>query len=137
MSGGEARAIARKFFDALLVGDFEGAFQKLMTDDATWSVIGTTAVSKTHDKAGMLGEQLAMIMSFPEPPAVAIDEIIAEGDRAVVLAHCKGVGPTGPYEQKTYAFVMRMRDGKICEVTEYLDTVAVETAICGNKIVPA
>lgn len=133
----DAREITQRFFDTLCSGDFEGGFGRMMTPDATWSVIGTTAASKTHDKAGMLGEQLQMLMSFKEPPIIGIDEIIAEGDRAVVLAHCKGVGPTGPYEQKRYAFVLRIRDGLVSEVVEYLDTVAVETGICGNKIVPA
>ena len=133
----DARTITRTFFDTLCAGDFEGAFGTMMTPDATWSVIGTTAVSKTHDKAGMLGEQLDMLKSFKEPPMIGIDEIIAEGDRAVVLAHCKGVGPSGPYEQKRYAFVLRTRGGQVSEVVEYLDTVAVETGICGNKVVPA
>jgi ketosteroid isomerase-like protein len=133
----DARAVTQTFFDTLCAGDFEGGFGRMMTEDATWSVIGSTAVSKTHDKAGMMGEQLQMLMSFKEPPVIGIDEIIAEGDRAVVLAHCKGVGPTGPYEQKRYAFVLRVRGEQVCEVVEYLDTAAMETGICGNKIVPA
>lgn len=133
-----AREIAQRFFDTLCAGDFEGGFGRMMTDDATWTVTGTTAVSKTRDKAGMMGEQLDMLLSFKEPPMIGIDDIIAEGDSAVVIAHCKGVGPTGvPYEQKSYAFLLRMRDGKVASVTEYLDTVAVETGICGNKVVPA
>ena len=132
----ETKAIVRRFFDTLCSGDFATAFAS-MTEDATWSVIGTTAVSGTLDKAGMLSKQVPMLASFKEPPVVGVDEIIAEGSRAVVLAHCKGVGPTGPYEQKRYAFVLSIRDGLVAEVVEYLDTVAVETAICGNKIVPA
>lgn len=132
----DSRKIAQHFFDTMCSGDFEGGFAQ-MTPDATWSIIGTTAISKTLDKAGILAEQLPMLMSFKEPPVIGIDEIIADGNRAVVLAHCKGVGPTGPYEQKRYAFVMRMRDGLVSEVVEYLDTVAIETGICGNKVVPA
>jgi uncharacterized protein len=132
----DTKTIVRRFFDTLCSGDFERAFAG-MTEDATWSVIGTTAVSGTLDKTGMLTKQVPMLASFKEPPVVGVDEIIADGDRAVVLAHCKGVGPTGPYEQKRYAFILRVRDGLVAEVVEYLDTVAVETAICGNKLVTA
>ena len=132
----ETKTIVRRFFDTLCSGDFAAAFAG-MTDDATWSVIGTTAVSGTLDKAGMLSKQVPMLASFKEPPVVGVDEIIADGSRAVVLAHCKGVGPTGPYQQTRYAFVLRIRDGLVAEVVEYLDTVAVETAICGNKVVAA
>jgi ketosteroid isomerase-like protein len=131
----ESKEIVRKFFDTMCSGDFEGGFAG-MTVDATWSVIGTTGVSGTLDKAGMLSKQLPMLASFKEPPVIGIDEMIAEGDRVVVLAHCKGVGPTGPYEQKRYSFVVRVRGGLVAEVVEYLDTVAVETGICGNKIAP-
>ena len=133
----ESKRIAQLFFDTLCAGDFEGGFGRMMTDDATWSVIGTTSVSITRDKAGMMGDQLEMLKTFREGPFIGIDEMIAEGNRVVVLAHCHGVGPTGPYKQERYAFVMRLRDGKVAEVVEYLDTVAVETGICGNRLVPA
>ena len=38
-----------------------------------------------------------------------------------------------PYDND-YAFVFRLRDGKISEVIEYLDTAMVETAAYGKKI---
>jgi ketosteroid isomerase-like protein len=132
----KTKLTVKAFFDTLCSGDFVGGFAS-MTDDATWGVIGTTAVSGTLDKAGMLSKQVPMLASFKEPPVITIHEIIAEGQSAVVLAHCKGVGPTGPYEQQNYAFVIRIRDGRVDSVVEYLDTVAVETGICGNKVVPA
>jgi ketosteroid isomerase-like protein len=91
----ESKNVVQKFFDTMCSGDFEGGFAG-MTADATWSVIGTTGVSGTLDKAGMLSKQVPMLASFKEPPVIGIDEMIAEGDRVVVLAHCKGVGPTGP-----------------------------------------
>lgn len=130
------REIVREFFEVLCAGDFEGGFAR-MTDDATWSIIGKTAISGTLDKAGIIEKQLPMLQSFKEGPIMTVDEIIADGDRAVVVAHCTGIGPTGPYNQDSYAFVMKLRDGKIASVTEYLDTVQVETGICGNKLVPA
>ena len=129
-----SKAIASAFFDKLCLGDFAGGFASL-SDDATWTVIGTTAISKSFTKAAMLGELVPMLSTFKEPAQVGVDEIISEGDRAVVLAHATGIGPHGPYEQKTYCFVLRIRSEQISEVVEYLDTVAVEQAICGRRLV--
>jgi len=35
------------------------------------------------------------------------------------------------------AFLFRVRDGKICEINEFLDTALVETAAYGKKLVSA
>lgn len=129
-----SREIARTFFDKLCSGDFAGGFASL-ADDATWSIIGTTAMSKTYNKQSMLSDLVPMLSTFKEPAQMGVDEIIAEGDRAVVLAHVTGVGPYAPYSQDTYCFVLRTGDGKVREIVEYLDTAAVEEAICGRRIV--
>lgn len=131
-----SKDIAKAFFDKLCAGDFPGGFESL-SDDVTWSIIGTTALSRTFTKETMLSELVPMLATFKESPRIGVDEIISEGDRAVVLAHVEGVGPHASYKQKTYCFVLRVSDGKIREIVEYLDTVAVEEAICGRKLVPA
>ena len=133
-STNNSRDVAKAFFDKLCSGDFPGGFNS-MTDDATWSIIGTTAMSQTFDKPRMLAELVPMLSTFKEPVKMGVDEIIAEGDRAVVLAHVEGVGPYAPYKQSTYCFVLRIADGKVRQIVEYLDTVAVEEAICGRRIV--
>ncbi|MFD2136758.1 hypothetical protein ACFSLT_19480 [Novosphingobium resinovorum] len=54
-----------------------------------------------------------------------------------MIASVEGVGPYGPYRQDPYCFILRTRDGRISEIVEYLDTVAVETALVGRKLVDA
>ena len=131
-----SKDVAKGFFDMLCAGDFAGGFAS-MSDDATWSIIGTRALSQTFDKKTLLAELVPMLATFKVAPTMGVDEIIAEGNRAVVLAHVEGVGPHGPYKQATYCFVLRVVNDKVCQIAEYLDTVAVETAICGRKLVPA
>ncbi|MGD9661814.1 MAG: nuclear transport factor 2 family protein [Porticoccaceae bacterium] len=131
----DSKRIATEFFNKLCNGDFPGGFAS-MSDDATWSLIGTTRYSRTFNKEGMLNELVPMLSTFVEAPQMHVKEVIAEGDRAVVIADVVGVGPTGPYKQDPYCFVLRIRDGKVAEIVEFLDTVAVEQAICGNKVVP-
>lgn len=131
-----SRQIAQEFFGKLCAGDFIGGFQSL-SDDATWTIIGDTPLSKHFTKDRLLTEMIPMLSTFKEPAQMSVYEIIAENDRAVVIAKVEGVGPHGPYRQDPYCFVLRIRDGRICEIVEYLDTVAVETALVGRKLVDA
>lgn len=130
------KAVAAEFFEKLSSGDFAGGFASL-SDTATWTIIGSTAISKTFTKSTMLSELVPMLSTFKVPAQLDVDEIISENDRAVVLAHVQGVGPHAPYQQKTYCFVLRIKDTQICEIVEYLDTVEVEQAIFGRKLVDA
>ena len=126
--------VAAAFFGKLVGGDFAGGFETL-SDDATWTIIGDTPLSKRFTKDRLLTEMIPMLSTFTVPAQMGVDEIIAEGDRAVVLANVHGVGPHGPYDQHTYCFVLRVTEGKVSEIVEYLDTCAVETALVGSKIV--
>ncbi|GLK43014.1 MULTISPECIES: nuclear transport factor 2 family protein [Novosphingobium] len=132
----DSRQIARAFFDKLCSGDFMGGFESL-AEDATWTIIGDTPLSKHFTRDRLLTEMIPMLSTFREPARMAVSEIIAEGDRAVVIASVEGVGPYGPYRQDPYCFILRTRDGRISEIVEYLDTVAVETALVGRKLVDA
>lgn len=131
----ETREIARDFFDKLCGGDFMAGFESL-SDDATWKIIGGTPLSKHFTKDRLLSEMIPMLSTFKEPAQMSVYEIIAENDRAVVIAKVKGIGPHGPYVQDPYCFVLRIRDGKVSEIVEFLDTVAVETALVGRRLVP-
>lgn len=132
----EAKAIVSNFFDKLCSGDFMGGFET-MADDATWSIIGTTAFSKTFTKDGLLNEMIPELATFPEPPVMKVSDIFAEGNRAAVIASVKGVAKYGPYEQNPYCFIVTTKDGKVSEIVEYLDTAAVETAMCGSQLIKA
>lgn len=132
----DSRQIAQAFFGKLCAGDFTGGFATL-ADEATWTIIGDTALSKRFTKDRLITDMVPMLSTFKEPAQMAVHEIIAEGDRAVVIAKVEGVGPYGPYRQDPYCFILRTRDGRIVEIVEYLDTVAVETALVGRKLVDA
>ncbi|WP_197277033.1 nuclear transport factor 2 family protein [Sphingomonas profundi] len=122
------------FFSKLCSGDFAGGFDTL-SEDSTWTIIGDTPLSRRFTKQTLLSDMIPMLSTFKEPAKMAVDDIIAEGDRAAVIANVHGVGPHGPYDQHTYCFICRVKDDRIVTIVEYLDTVAVETALVGSKIV--
>tara|TARA_R110000787_G_scaffold215561_1_gene324645 strand:+ start:5441 stop:5851 length:411 start_codon:yes stop_codon:yes gene_type:complete len=132
------RDVAQKFMDCLCAQAFSDAFD-LLSDDADYQIIGTTAVSAPMKGRDTVKATLVpALASFQKPPKLTCHEIIVDGERAVGLASGSGVGPTGlNYEQPHYAMVMRVRDGKLVSVMEFADTVAVEVALLGKKLVDA
>ncbi|MFD2136757.1 nuclear transport factor 2 family protein [Novosphingobium resinovorum] len=73
----DSRQIARAFFDKLCSGDFMGGFESL-AEDATWTIIGDTPLSKHFTRDRLLTEMIPMLSTFREPARMAVSEIIAE-----------------------------------------------------------
>ncbi len=60
-----------------------------------------------------------------------LDELIVDGNKAVVRYHLDGTTAIGlPYNQN-YCFIYKVEDGKITEIREFLDTELVHTAVYG------
>jgi ketosteroid isomerase-like protein len=62
--------------------------------------------------------------SYPEPP-----EFIAEGDRVLVVGFATGriIATNKPFEDH-FVFVITVRNGKLTNVREYIDTQALARA---------
>ena len=58
----------------------------------------------------------------PTPLDWAIDNLISEGNQAVVELRNEGRFPNGDDYPMVYCFVLRVRDGRIVSVREYADT---------------
>lgn len=134
----DTRSVARNYMELLCAQKFSEAFD-LLSDDADYLIIGTTAVSMPmKGRETVKGALVPALASFQSPPKLTLQELIVDGNRAVGLASGHGIGPTGlPYSQPHYAMVLRIENGKVVNVVEYADTVAVEVALCGRKLVPA
>lgn len=134
----ETRAVARQYMELLCAQKFAEAFD-LLSDDASYRIIGTTAVSvPMKGRETVKATLVPALASFQKPPRLTLQEVIVDGNRAVGLASGQGIGPTGlPYSQPHYAMVLRIENGRVTDVVEFADTVAVEVALLGNKLVPA
>jgi ketosteroid isomerase-like protein len=117
------KKIAEAFYDAGNRGDMDTCFG-FLADDIVWTSVGTTAVSGRYSGKDELIEKLLGPV-FGELKAgifSAIDNIIAEGDCVVVQS--RGIAETKdgrPYNN-TYCHIMKIRDGRIAELTEFCDT---------------
>ena len=106
-------------------------FVELLADDVTWTVMGRTRWSGTYrGKTTVLTDLLGLLRSrLADRYRASAQRIIAEGD--TVVAEVRGLATTTsgvPYNNE-YCFIYRMQDGKIHEVTEYLDTELVTAAL--------
>ena len=110
-------------------------FLNAIAEDFSVTCIGTTPLSGTYKCIKEMSEKFIgpVMASFKNPPRVVVDRIIAEGDFVVLVAHGEGVvSKNGKAYNNTYCHVMRLKEGKLVESTEYLDTALVNEAGLGT-----
>ncbi|MEX2081774.1 MAG: nuclear transport factor 2 family protein [Dehalococcoidia bacterium] len=133
------RHVVEEYFAKMAAGDARGAFA-LMSPEVRYSVIGSTPISTEATGVREVVDKLIRpFTSRLEGGAIQLilDEVIAEGSRAVALVHSEAMGRAGLPYRNVYAMVFLVGDGHIEELVEYLDTALVETAVFGKKLVEA
>jgi hypothetical protein len=121
------REIVARAFEAMGRSDIAPLIA-LMADDFAWVVEGKSRFSRRIEgKAAVEAELLRPLFdTFATPYRFAIDEIIAEGDRIVLLGRGQVRTKWGKDYDNHYCFVIRMAGGRMVELREYLDTALVE-----------
>ncbi|NQV21018.1 MAG: nuclear transport factor 2 family protein [Rhodospirillales bacterium] len=138
MSSDANRKVVTDFFGNVSAGDMEAA-TALLSDQMSWTLIGSTPASGTYKPLTSVQQDfLGPVMQRVEDGHIEMDllETIADGDRVVALLKGKSKGQFGDYNN-TYCHVFRVSGGKIVEATEFCDTVLIETALYGKKLVAA
>ena len=108
-----------------------GPFLDSMAEDFCWKLIGATDWSGTYrGKRAVISELLEPLLAqFADRYTNTAHRLIAEGDYVVV--ECRGEVTTTaglPYNN-TYCWVCRFGNGKLRELTEYMDTELVSAAL--------
>jgi ketosteroid isomerase-like protein len=132
-----AQEAALRFFDRM--ADEPETALAMLDPDVVWTTTGTTPLSGTYRGVpALVSGLLTPFGELAEGYKLVVDESFGEGENVAVLAHGEGgQTQTGiPYENR-YAFVIRVRSGRIIKVVEYMDTVMVETALYGRRLVEA
>jgi ketosteroid isomerase-like protein len=118
------RAIARDFFARFSTGDVAGAID-LLSVDVTWWIPGDPATMPaaglyTKDSiAALFGR---MVRRLEGPLRMDVIATTAEGDRVALEVESHGDLSNGRRYHNTYHTLMRIADGRICEVREYSDS---------------
>ena len=132
MTEQDNKQLIRQAFEAMGRSDI-APLVDLMTDDFAWAIEGRSRFSRRFEGKATVKQDLLrpLFEAFATPYHFEIEEMIAEGDRVVVLG--KGAVRTkwGMDYNNSYCFVAQMADGRLVELREYLDTALVESVFGG------
>ena len=109
----------------------------LLADDATWTIVGNSPVSRTyHSRAEFIEtviEPFNARMSAPLKPTVRA--LYAEGDWVIVLFDAGTTARDGRPYSNTYTWYMRSAGEQVVEVIAFFDTI--EFTDLWNRVEPA
>ena len=121
--------IVKDFFAAMRSGDMQ-ALLALSAEDIEWIIPGEgwplAGMHRGHaGLAAVLQKANETVeTSYPEPP-----EFIAQGDRVVVVGFATGrIKATNKTFEDHWVFAITVRNGKLANVREYVDTQALARA---------
>ena len=129
MSTEENVKIVKDFFAAIGRSDRQ-AVQALSAEDIEWIIPGEDwPLAGTHRGHAGLADLLqkaneTVKTSYPEPP-----EFIAQGDRVLVVGFATGrIKATNRTFEDHWVFAITVRNGKLTNIREYIDTQALARA---------
>jgi len=130
MEATDNKQLMQQIFSDLSKGNSK-PFVDSLGDDVRWTITGRTKWSKTYQgKRAVVTDLLEPLRSlFAVPYTATAHRFIADGELVVVEGRgCVTTKAGVPYDN-AYCWVYRIGDGKITEITEYLDTELVTAAL--------
>ena len=134
MSSQDNVQTVKDFFAAVGRGDKQG-LQALCAEDFEWIIPGEDwPLAGTHrgqaGLADLLRKTSEMEVSSPEPP-----EFVAQGDRVMMAGFAAGkVKATNRPFEDHFVFAITVRNGKVTNIREYVDTQALARA---SEVLPS
>jgi uncharacterized protein len=130
MGTAENKRLMQEIFAGLSKGDGK-PFRDSMAEDFRWTLIGTTQWSGTYEgKRAVIDKLLRPLTAqFADQYTNTAHRMIAEGDYVVVECRGRVTAKSGQPYHNSYCWVCRIADGKLRELTEYMDTALVATVL--------
>ena len=114
------KEIATKFFHSLSSGNQD--YLDFYTDDSIIWTAGDNAIGGTRSKKEIVEFAQGILAAFPDGITFKITGMTAEDDRVAVEVSGESIHASGqPYNNK-YHFLLVIRDEKIIQLKEYMDT---------------
>lgn len=129
------RSVLQRYLDALVGGDTVTIFDSF-AEDAVWWLHGDLPLSGTYrgraEIMAFLGS--AGTLFAPGTQSFTFGPMTVEEDRAVLEWRVRGTGAaTGLAYDNAYSATFVVRDGRIAEVREYLDSLHAARALFANR----
>jgi uncharacterized protein len=126
----ENKELLRYAFTEVAKGNGD-VFVDLLADDVRWTIIGTTAWSRTYEGKQSVLDDLLRPMSeqLRGRTIISAHRYIAEDDLVVVEGRGRNSTVDGVRYHNEYCWVFRLVDGRVRELTEYADTQLIASAL--------
>jgi uncharacterized protein len=130
MGAAENKQLMQNIFSELAKGNGK-PFVESLADDFCWTITGSTRWSGTYrGKEVVITELLRPLFSqFADQYTNTAHRFIAEDDYVVVECQGRVTTKSGAPYNNTYCWVCRIAEGKLRELTEYMDTELVTAAL--------
>ncbi len=130
MGAPENKQLMQQIFAELAKGNSR-PFVDSLADDFRWIMTGSTTWSKAYEGKEAVVTELfgALRASIDGRIKTVAHRFIADGDFVAVEARGDNVTKAGKPYCNAYCMVFRLADGKLKELTEYLDTELVTAAL--------
>lgn len=113
------------FWDAFSNSRFDEALD-MVADDAKWWVAGTTDISGEFTKEEFANLVKGIGENAPNGIKITPSQLTAEGDRVAMECESYGEISNGKVYNNIYHMLHTIRDGKLVNVKEYMDTQHVQ-----------
>jgi ketosteroid isomerase-like protein len=133
MSTEANKRLLEQVYTGLSRGNTDLLFDSLH-EGARWTIIGSTPLSGVfHGKQAIMDGLITPLRArLASRIAFSFERLIAEGEHVVMQMRGNATASTGdPYNQ-TYCIVARIVDGRIVEMTDYVDTELATQALFGG-----
>lgn len=125
------KQLVRSFFEAFSRGDIATAFA-LVNESANWWVPGTLPFSGVKTKAQYMQVVSAIGRGFPAGLSLTVTGLTAEGDKVAAEVESLGKHINGRVYNNKYHFLFVVKDGKLQDIKEYMDTLHLHDLIAAN-----
>ena len=124
------KEIATEFFNSLSSGTED--YLDFYTDGSTIWTAGDNAIGGTRTKKEIVEFAQGILAAFPDGITFNITGMTAEDDRVAVEVSGESIHASGQPYNNTYHFLLVIRDGKIIQLKEYMDTQLAAKILLGE-----
>jgi len=124
------KQITREFFEALSTGSDK--YLDFYTDESIIWTAGNNAIGGTRSKAEVVSFAQNILSAFPTGITFNIKGMTAEDERVAVEINGEAIHASGEIYNNQYHFLLRIKDGKILELKEYMDTQLAAKILLGE-----
>lgn len=103
-----------------------GSPYDLLADGASWTITGASLVAKTYPtRDALIGGVIAPFNARLRDRLIPkVRRLYADGDTVVAQFDAKGIALDGKPYVDTYAWILRLKDGRIVEAHAFFDAAA-------------